>query len=195
MRETSFPKTHKFSKFCSKKFSRVVYVTEQIWCTISTTQQKLCLLIFLQPEIVIGSWLSFQKFCGNFWILTFQMRAKFTWESNSDPQYRRFSKSYVCDFFVARDCIWKLMHFCNRIFLVPKIPRFLTFFEKIFMLRSIILKSKNYRFESFHELSIEHTFGVLWAARKNFTRKKVFLHKNFWHGGWGKNVKKQRVFQ
>ena len=82
-------------------------------------------------------------------------------------------------FFIARDCIWKLTHSCKRIFLVPKIPQFLTFFEKIFRLRSIIFETKKTTFEFFHELSIEYTFAARGAGQKNILQKKVFFHELF----------------
>ena len=118
------------SKNFAKKIFRTQvedYVMEQIWCTISTIQQK------LEGGI----------------------------------------------FFLARDCIWKLTFCCKRIFLVPKIPRFLTFFEKIFRLRSIIFETKKKAFRIFHDLSIEHTFGARGAGQKKFTRWKVFFCKLF----------------
>ena len=104
----------------------------------------------------------FAKLFQKFW--TWSLRDRASLMHNIDYS----AKTRAVVFFVARDCIWKLTHFCKRIFLVPKISRFLTFFEKIFRLRSIIFETKKTTFEFFHELSIEYTFGARGAGQKNF---------------------------
>ena len=70
-----------FFQISAKIFEQEVYVTEQVWCTISTIQQKLGMVNFLQPEIVFGSWRIFAK--------------EFFW-SQKFRDFWLFSKKFLC---------------------------------------------------------------------------------------------------
>ena len=148
--------------------------------------QKRIFLGFLRKKSFPKIHKFFCKLFQKFWTRSLRDRASLM--HNIDDS----AKTGGVHFFIARDCIWKLTHSCKRIFLVPKIPRFLTFFEKIFRLRSIIFKIKKMAFESIHELSIEYTFGARGAGQKNSHGWKVFFVKYFKrYGFWNLETKRE----
>ena len=86
-------------------------------------------------------------------------------------------------FFVARDCIKKLTHFGKKILLVSKIPKFLTFFEKISMLRSIVFETKKKPSAFFMTCRLSILSALAELDKKSSLVEK-FFSANYLSGIW-----------